>query len=275
MTLRVPPGAECGRNTPDFIAASDVSEPALIDLRGLSWVEPIGLVTIAAYAERQVTRGRDVKVLTPENESRARYVSRMGLGDVLSKMGSAVRHNLPSVNRNPLKGRLVELQRFDGTSGATALAEIVFDTVERFDAIAASAVYRAIAELGTNVPEHAGVESGFVASQVVDHGTELRFAVGDCGSGLRTPMQTAGAEDDLSALRLALTKSVTTTGAVTRGKGLAAVAAITRSAGGYLHLASGSAGLTVWDGAEQARSHRLRFRGTLLQGMIRCKPVDI
>jgi hypothetical protein len=232
-------------------------------------VEPAGLVTIAAHAERVKAQGHQIKLLAPADPNRARYLSRMGIREVMEELG--VEHDLPPVRRHAEAERsLVELSRFQGTSGAEAIAEMVFDRLYRNDLVAAKAMHKAICELGTNVPEHAGVDGGFLAAQVTHNGSQIRFAVADSGAGLRSHMNQVGARTDHEALRLALTKRVTTTGSVHRGKGLARVLELVKANRGYLHVSSGRAGVTLFDGWDQPKDYAERLRGTMIQGMVKC-----
>ncbi len=82
-------------------------------------------------------------------------------------------------------GKLVELRRFDGTVGAERLAELVFETVATTDPALAPVVHQAISELGANVPQHSGRESGFLAGQRYARAGNVCIAVGDAGAGVR------------------------------------------------------------------------------------------
>lgn len=263
-SLVFPTYARCGAFATDYLVAA--SDDVVIDMRGVEWTDPVGLVTVAAHAQHESQRG-PIRFLAPGEPNVARYLARMGLAAMLDELD--VTHDLPGVQAYPVT-TLVELRRFDGTSGATDIAEKVFHTLKNSDLEVAKSLYQAICELGTNVPEHAGRPDGFVAAQVVPRGNVVRFAVGDAGAGLRAKLSVAGATDDLEAARLALTKGVTDTGVVHRGKGLAAVRRLVVATGGALHVASGKAALTVTRNGEAARWVNVRFRGTVIQGQLPC-----
>jgi hypothetical protein len=237
-----------------------------IDLRGLRFTEPLGLVEIAARAEYHRSRGTAVRVLAPSDPSVANYLARMRLGRALTELGAD--HDLPYVRERELSGRLLELTYFAGADGSDELATMVYHRVAAQSPASARALYTALCEVGQNVPEHAGVPGGWAAAQATRRRAEVWFAVGDSGIGMRRSLAARGPRDDADALVLALDRGVSRLARAGRGNGLAETCRLVTGQGGRLHLVSGGAART----AERTRRHTsvpaTPFPGTLLQGAL-------
>lgn len=229
------------------------------DLTRATWVEPVGLVMLAALAERQVRQGGAVKLLAPTNPDVARYLSRMHLGIVLDALGQE--HDLPSVNARDT-GELVELRRFSGTHEPDQLGKMLFDKTESNKRVA-RALHQSIAELGVNVPEHADLEYGYVAAQTTYGGTMVRFAVGDGGRGVAAGFDPA--PTDTEALRDVL-QGKSRMNEAGRGRGLAKAQKLVLELGGSLHMISGGAYRTHYPKRQTQGKSPNRYPGTLLQG---------
>jgi hypothetical protein len=129
-----------------------------------------------------------------------------------------------------------------------------------------------ICEAGQNVAHHSGNDRGFFAAQATHGGSQLLFAVGDSGRGMRATLEARGATSDADALRLGLTPKVTGTGDPGRGRGLPDVAAQLVGTGGQLHVLPGNATLTVTSRARSRTAASFGYTGTLLQGTVLVAP---
>jgi hypothetical protein len=257
----------CGQGTfPHALAPQHVPWEVTIDLSGLIFCEPLGLVGIAAFAEAAIHRGDHVQLIAPERPNVARYLSRMHLAVTLSALG--VEHDLPAVRERALGNTLLQLTRFEGTRGADRLAEHVHGLVEPHDFGAANVLYRGISELGQNVADHSRRDQGFLAAQLTHRGSQLLFAVGDSGVGLLETLRTHGATTDAEALLKALERGVTELPGRFAGVGLSDTSDELTAAGGSLHLLSGRASLTVHRRVRHSGRSLHPVSGTLLQATL-------
>jgi hypothetical protein len=233
----------------------------VVDLRDVRWVDPVHLVSVAAEAEAAHRDGLSFRLHGPAAPDRARYASRMRLGDVVTSLGGT--HDLPAVSRTERSEHLVEVARLRTSVDVVELAALVHNRVAELDTNLAHALHQGVAEIGQNVCDHAQ-SVGFVAAQTIPRRGELRFAVADPGVGLQATLRALGASSDQQAIDLAL-HGVSRLGH--RGTGLpSTVRAVTRL-GGYLYLASGIASMQL-TGSRQVVSAGPRFAGTLVEGRV-------
>lgn len=214
-----------------------------MDLRGVSFALPGGIVALACIAEAARSRGFELDVLAPASDDVARYVSRMGLGEVLDRCGA--RHTLPVVNHHNRADVLVEC-RWARAESIGDVSELVNERLWEagVDARTTDVVTMAVYELADNVRTHAASEGGFICAQTYELGTpreRLDVAVGDAGQGIRASLeQRLAPGSDEAALRLAITERVSGLNSE-RGLGLHYVARDISRAGGRLSMVSGGA----------------------------------
>lgn len=250
--------------------------PVVIDLTETTFVEPCGLVTIAALADRAVREGSEVIFKTPNSFQVRNYLSRMGMTKVLDDLG--ITHNLPVVNINPLPGDLLELRRFSSQFDGEELAKLVFEKVATSgaDAQVPDALHASLCELAANVTTHAQVEHGYAAAQTFGKGNSQRitFAVADGGQGVEAAISSAHSPKDAGeALGLAIKQGVSGTGEPGRGTGLPDVVESTISLGGSFFLMSGSAKLITTSANSVTCENTVSvYPGTLIQAEINCRP---
>jgi len=121
----------CGeRSFLEYLRPQARADVARVDLGGLTFCEPLGLVAVAALVDRATDAGR-VLFTSPRSLSVARYLSRMRLGRVLTDLG--VDHDLPTVQEHRQDGVLVELTAFAESSDVERLAAMVHDTLQPTD----------------------------------------------------------------------------------------------------------------------------------------------
>lgn len=227
VDLRPPPGADYVR---DLTAATfsgwswstpSDADAVTIDLWKVKFIDAMGLATIAAVAEDAVAGGRSVKFVAPRREDVCRYMSRMHLGECLRQFCSDVR--LPRVNERNTGHRLLELQRFDATSGDD-LAERVFQALRAAGSTErdAASFFKGISEVVSNVAEHSGADGGWAAMQVMPNSDGLiTFAVADAGYGFEyTLSRNHWVSGSVDAMMMAFERTVSGTGVPGRGTGL-------------------------------------------------------
>ncbi len=248
----------------------------VIDLAGAGFVEPAGLVTIAALADRARREGMIVEFTSPNNESVKNYLSRMKLGDILDELG--IDHGLPTVRPKPLAEDLLELRKFSSEFDGGELAALVYDKVDGLDVDPQVPVtlQEGLAELAGNVTLHAEVAHGYAAAQTFPNGgsPQIMFAVADGGRGVSTSLKAGGLaiETDESALRLAVEPGVSGTGEKGRGNGLPDVVSSTVGLAGLFFMTSGHAWLTRKKGITSTEKLLSVYPGTLIQSTVSCKP---
>lgn len=233
----------------------------VVDLRDVRWVDPVHLVSVAAAAEAAHRDGLAFRLRGPAAPDRARYASRMKLGDVVTSLGGT--HDLPDVASTERSDHLVEVARLRTGVDVDRLAELVHNRVAELNTDLAHALHQGVAEIGQNVCDHAQ-SVGFVAAQTIPRRGELRFAVADPGVGLQATLHLRGAGSDQHAIDLAL-RGVSRLDH--RGTGLSGtVHAVTRL-GGYFYLATGIAATMVTQ-TRHTVSEGPRFGGTLVEGRV-------
>lgn len=242
---------------------------SMIDLRGLGWVTPYGLVALAIFAESQQRLGLVPTLIGPADHSVAAYVERMGAGDAIAGLGGT--HDLITVRRHDVGTRLIELQRFDSETTVEDLAAMVYDRLSARDRAAAGALHKSICELGQNVTQHSGLASGYVAAQTTYDGSRVTFSIGDCGIGLRGSLTQFGFANDAEALSAVMDGGYSSTGDAGRGNGFRDARLLLIRNGGTLHAQSGTASVTSTAVTSRRFDAPLNpLRGTILQGAVDC-----
>lgn len=246
------------------LAVQAVDDEVLLDLSGVSWLDPLHLVGAAAIAELAAARGSRLR-LRGLRGNPAGYASRMHLGAIVEHFGGS--HDLP-VNQRELDRRdsLLEVTELATSSDVRQLSGLVYDRIAGHDAEIAHALHTALAEIGANVCEHSGTV-GFMAAQTLPSQGVLRFAVADAGIGLLGTLISQGAEDDRMAITMALSGTSRKQGPG-RGTGLPTAVSVVSRLGGEVLLASGSALATANARGRRHAELRNRFVGTMFEGWV-------
>ncbi|WP_448638627.1 hypothetical protein [Geodermatophilus sp. URMC 63] len=238
--------------------------PVEIDLTGLRFIDPAGLVSLAVVAERATLLRRPVRFRRPEGGDVANYLTRMRLGEQLAALD--VGHDLPRVQERRLGHRLVELRRFDGEAGLDTVAAALVQTYVDDHPELVQPLYAALDEMARNVLEHSTRSHGYVALQRYDARGDISFAVGDSGIGLRERLVRAvPVPDDRTAIVRAAQVHVTSIGRPGRGRGISRVIGITGEHRGSVTLVSGAASGTFRRGSPEPELSDLpaSYPGTL------------
>ena len=246
------------------LAAKVVDDAVLLDLRGLSWLDPLHLVGVAAIAQSAAARGFRLR-LSGLRGNQAGYASRMHLGAIVEHFGGS--HDLPVSEREfDRSDSLLEVTELATGSDVRQLSGLVYDRIAGHDAEIAHALHTALAEIGANVCEHSGTV-GFMAAQTLPSQGVLRFAVADAGIGLLGTLVSQGAEDDRMAITMALSGTSRKQGPG-RGTGLPTAVSVVSRLGGEVLLASGSALATANSRGRRHAVLQNRFLGTMFEGWV-------
>lgn len=257
--------ARSARRLDSFEVIERPGQPGLreLDLTDVSFLDPVHLVGIAAVAYLAAEQGGRVR-LTGLTEERASYAARMHVGQLIEEFGGE--HALPSVRERDLHDSLLEVRPLRSRQDVRELTALVYHRVAVHDVEVAHALHVALAEVGSNVCDHAQ-SVGFMAAQTIaEHGV-LRFAVADAGVGLLGTLTGLGATDDQSALNMALS-GTSRTGLPGHGTGLPRTVDIVSSLGGEVLLASGDAATSATDRGHRHRVLNARFHGTIFEGAV-------
>ena len=236
----------------------------VLDLSGLSWLDPLHLVGAAAVAQLAAARGSRLR-LSGLRGNPAGYASRMHLGAIVERFGGS--HDLPPGRRElDRSDSLLEVTELDTGSDVRQLSALVYERVAGHDADIAQALHTALAEIGANVCEHSGTV-GFMAAQTLPSQGVLRFAVADAGAGLYGTLVGQGAEDDRMAIAMALSGTSRKEGAG-RGTGLPTAVSVVSRLGGEVLLGSGSAVATANARGRRYAELASGFVGTMFEGWV-------
>jgi anti-sigma regulatory factor (Ser/Thr protein kinase) len=236
------------------------------DLALATWVGPANLVSLASFLDQQKNVvGRDVRVIAPRDADLARYISRMGFLRLLDELG--IEHDFPSVRADSALNAtaLVEVSRFSSVPDVEQLIEILSyrDLPDELREVMCDVV----SEMALNVPQHAQVNHGFVAAQVVDNGRTLKMSVADGGVGMLATLRSSGASSEREALLLAL-QGVSESHRESGGRGIRSVANAIEEHGGRAHLLSGAAMVTIRASGRFPWIYRTGFQGTVFDASL-------
>jgi hypothetical protein len=203
------------------------SYPGLeIDLHSVRFIETCGLVALACLVEYHAAEGDEISLRPPMSGNATEYLSRMNVCRVLEER-CGIRDALPTVHSADLRGRLLEVQRYETEDGADELTDILEQRLS-YSLLRSEAqpVVDAVWEMATNAVEHSGTGVGYFAAQVYEPGrrtARVDFGVGDWGQGIRESLaETRHArETDVLAIEEAVKMGVSRYATdPTRGKGL-------------------------------------------------------
>lgn len=241
----------------------------LIDLRGASFVDTFGLLTVMALADDAITNGILPEIVLPVDPQVRSYLARMHLHHRLKDLG--VTCGLSTVNEKPQGDKMLEITRFDLEDGADQLATKVRNLFAESDPQDAQHLATSVLEATHNVAEHSGRGGGWVALQCYPLESKVTFAVADSGVGLRSSLQRHHqVKDDCEAISLAVERGVSGTGNPRRGLGLSDIVQYAGADGGAVKLLSGGAAATV-NRRAWAKPLPVSFPGTIIYATLKLR----
>lgn len=252
-------------NIPAFLAPAQSHGLCTVDLSSCSWVGPGFLVGLSAFIDKAISDNRRVLFAKPDSHEVSTYLSRAGLPDLLDSMN--IEHSLPAIKKNASldEKSIIGVTRFSTEDDVAGILRMI--DYQNIPQGIARVVSKAIAETGCNVPEHSQVQYGYLAAQVTDSGSALKFAVADRGVGIYATLARQGAKDEKQALRLALTGH-SETGDPNRGRGLKGIREGLAMRGGSGVLLSGSNSLAIRADGLHPWEHKTPFSGTIFEGAL-------
>ncbi len=262
----------------DQVLVPDDDEVVTVDLSMTEFIDAYGLVGVTCHIAEAVADGRAVKVLTPEHDAVARYLSRMHLPALLEEYDVAVDWPFPWVGERDQQDSLIELENFSDAGGSDRLAEFLWHRLMEggADPQVVDDVFNAAGELCNNVVEHAqSASGGWVAAQryQADQPSEyLVLAVGDVGIGIsRSLSRRYGWMDDEKAVAKALELYVSSVDDPGRGQGLTWIAEALAGLRGSVWVRSGAAArrVTKYRSRGEQVSH---LQGTIVAARVPCRP---
>lgn len=192
-------------NIENFVKVLETDDPNHLELTGHpSWihVHPLVVAMTAAMGENVPAENVALSSLTAKSVP---YLERMGLFKFIGLPASAL------VQEHEPAGRFIPLTKIASSSEQTAfITEII--PLLHLTPQQAEPIRYILSELIRNVLEHAGTSSAVVCAQYYPKTNTLRLGVVDRGMGLAASLRHSYAvEDDVKAIRLALTPGVTGT----------------------------------------------------------------
>ena len=279
-----------GSLDPAFDAAEEIEgEMAVLDLRGVEFVEPAGLCGLAALLEFLIPRSRLVGLKFSVHDV-APYLERM---DFFRIFGHRVETNVDvsalEERRRGNPGTLQELISFHSEEEIPGIINRISEilTNKGYELSERAAICATLSEICANAVEHGHSPFGaYAAVQAYQHivsggrgrGEEVLVAIADGGAGVRAtlsrnPEYADHTDSDNDALRHALKMGVSGTGELGRGGGLAVVGQIAARAGGSLSLRSGSGRVTFYGDRTNSRNVPT-FPGTFVRVSLPRKAAD-
>ncbi len=281
-----------GSLDPAFAAAQGVEgEMALLDLRGVEFVEPAGLCGLAALLEFLIPRSRLVGLRFSGHDVAA-YLERM---DFFRIFGHRIETNVDVAaleeRRRGNPGTLQELISFHSEEEIPEIINRISEilTNKGYGLRERAAICATLSEICANAVEHGHSPFGaYAAVQAYQHivsggrergrGEEVLVAIADGGVGIRETLSRNSeyaehTASDNDALRHALKMGVSGTGEIGRGGGLAVVGQIAARVGGSLSLRSSSGRVTFYGDRTNSRNVPT-FPGTFVRVSLPRKAAD-
>lgn len=218
------------------------STSVTIDATEMTFVSPLDLAGVAAWASGLRHDGHPVKFVIPADGDVSRYLVRMNLVDHLTDTGVTISAPAPSVRRADRADVLLEVRRIYDPETVDRFTEDAYElALLHTTSGSAAAAATIVAELLDNAITHANSPVGvYAAAQVHQRGRDVQLAVADAGMGIRSHLARNPGFRDLTAAQAigaAIRPGVTGT-SERRGNGLPDLLNIACGFGGQLLLRS-------------------------------------
>lgn len=245
-----------------------------IDLRGVTFIDPYGMVGLLEIGELCMLEDIKKTVLLPRSAEVLRYLGRM---DFFShaRRSFTLEPMQPPVAGGGGSDVLLEITPIERAADIHAIVGRVRDRAEailaahlRYDERAINGFIVALSEVCQNIIEHSE-NKGFVGIQKYRYPSLdrniVKIAVMDAGIGFRRSLSRLGPKSDLEALEKALLQGASRHEDEGRGHGLAAVRRFTEQWQGRLSLRSGTARLAIiptWARGKEREVNLVNFPGS-------------
>jgi hypothetical protein len=235
-----------------------------LDFACQRWVLPSGTVGLSCMIAWARGRGQAVTARLGGCEN-AGYWERMGFFRLFDLEAP------PPMAHHPARGRFSEIRRIEDIREVDPITEELV-AVTNPDPGALRVHGYLVSEALNNVCQHSGAV-GFCASQAYPSEGTVRFAIGDCGCGLREALADHAPADDAEAIELALRVGVTGRSRAAqmaapremrnKGVGLSAITKLVAANRGSLLIWTGSA-VKDWTVARSRMLAAPHWQGVLL-----------
>ena len=213
----------------DWSAASVV-----VDLSALTFVVPTFLLRLRAFIDFNLSCGRRIRVIAPQDRHVANYLSRM---KIAADLPPEVFPDLPKVREAVQSDVLVPISCLKTDIEVETMGAQLYDLFQGHSeddvAVFADALQEGFTELCGNAVEHGENDLGCYLAAQRYGGRKRRtvLSVGDLGVGIPRHMRRIyGGESDRRMLRKALEEGASGTGDRHRGNGIPSVLEETRNA---------------------------------------------
>lgn len=205
MKIHLPNSAFLGNIDP-FLKSFDVSEPDKLEITAnKKWISihPVVLSMVAALGLK--IEPSKIKCETLEAKSR-HYLKRMNLFDFLK-----IESNIKIIEHEPT-GRFIPLTQIENYESLTKFLTDMIPLLH-LEAKQAESIRYIISELVGNVLEHSGSpDNAILSAQYYSKSNTIRIGIADTGFGIKKTINMSyAAENDLEAIKLALTPGITGT----------------------------------------------------------------
>lgn len=205
MKIHIPNSAFLG-SIDTFLRGFDPSNPGVLEITAnKKWifVHPVALAMIASLALTVDKKNISCEKIVARS---GHYLERMGLFKFLQKQSGM------SINEHEASGRFIPLTQIKNSLELTRFLTDMVPLLHLPPQHAASIQY-IVSELVRNVLEHADAKNGaIVCAQYHAKSNKIRLGIVDTGVGIKeTINHSYSTEDDIDAIKLALTPGITGT----------------------------------------------------------------
>ncbi|MBI5057742.1 MAG: sensor histidine kinase [Nitrospirae bacterium] len=256
-----------------------------IDLRGVTFIDPYGMVGLLEAGRNFLFNGNRKSLLLPESEVVLKYLERMDF----FKFARSYFNLLPETQdisgkylRSSFSDVLLEITPIEKSDDIHFIvgrvkkrAHKILEKHLHYDERAINGFIVALSEVCQNIIEHSG-NTGFVGIQKYRFQNIkkniVKIAVMDLGIGFRESLSSRVAvKDDLEAIEKALLHGVSRHEDIGRGHGLAAVRRFVNEWNGKISIRSGMAKCSIipgWAHGKEKEKHLVPFPGAQINIML-------
>lgn len=230
----------------------------VVDLSGIRFAYPDGMVPLITVIRSMVSRGRAVAVRPPSNDLSEFF-------DIAGWTSAIEATNPPRHRRGSSYVPLTPYLNYAELNTAVNDAMDVITELTVFPTGVREAIEWCLNEVADNVLNHAAsADPGWIQVQLFPNGKKLAFVVTDSGRGIRASLSEGYPEiaSDEEALAKAIQKGITRNQQVGQGNGLSGLVRIANCAGGFVRIHSGQAMVTEQDGRLVGPIRQEGYRGT-------------
>jgi hypothetical protein len=249
-------------------------ESRRLDLSKCTFIDPVGLVTLGVLAEAWGP-GHPGTWLTPESDDTYRYMTRMHLPTVISKVARVEPDRYVTIREKPQGDYLYELHATQSAEAARKIGDLVLNRLgdDAGDDLR-DAIWCCVIEAWQNVTDHSQSNLGFAAAQVLQRNSNNQrvvIGIADPGIGIAATLRRRlGNVADHIAVEEAAGGMSSIEVDPGRGMGLKSMRNVSSELGGQLLIHSGCGGLKVSRTGVRKFSTPVRIPGTIIGVELPC-----